>query len=91
MPGRKKRAVYSKSPMPKDERLPYIDDADYARFTDKTVKESALDFVMSNLMPLLLLCVFVLSVSVIFTHRNMIPLVTFGLLMIMYKMVWLNV
>ena len=74
--------------MPKDERLPYIDDADYARFTDRTVNESVLEFIMTNLIPLVLLVIFVMSVTAIFTHRNMIPLVTFVVLMAMYTFVW---
>ena len=74
--------------MPKDERLPYIDDADYGRFLDKTVKESMIDYIISNLILLAMLVVFLMCVSVIFTHRNLIPLVTYMLLVAMYKLVW---
>jgi len=70
---------------------PYIDDADYAKFTDKTVKESTFDYLWANFATILMLALLCLCAMAIFIDKNAVPLVTYIALIAIYKLVWVKI
>lgn len=71
----------------KDEDQPYIDDADYDQFVEKTVQASTWDYFRKNILWILGLIAAFICVAMLLMYRNPTPLIVFITLIFVWNFV----